>query len=402
MSHLASEQDKALPVRPLGVYVHVPFCASTCDFCAFYQTKPTAGSVDRFLAGIETEAGLVRWDRPVSTVFWGGGTPGLLAPRDLARLAEIVQGRCGGAPQEWTVELAPASVTAERLTVLKAIGVTRISMGVQSFQPALLDGLGRQHTLEQIYRAYDRVRTTGFSSVNLDLMFALPGQTEAEWTADVKEAVRLAPDHLSTYCLTFEEDTALWVKLSQGRVKLDPENEARLYESTWAQLAAAGYAQYEVSNFARPGHLCRHNFNTWHMNEWVGLGPSAASQHDGWRGGNVADLEKWLAHVAQGERVTEDRVAVTTALLAEDALIFGLRMNAGVDVSRWRARCPEAPWPVVEALLERCESEGLAVRDRAWIRLTDRGRLLADSVGAELMEAFQTPIPHDTPAAIAS
>jgi oxygen-independent coproporphyrinogen-3 oxidase len=225
-------------------------------------------------------------------------------------------------------------------------------------------------------------------------MFALPGQTETEWAADVREAVARAPDHLSTYCLTFEEDTKLWVKLSQGRVKLDLEREAHLYEQTWAQLAAAGYAQYEVSNFARPGHACRHNLNTWGMNEWVGLGPSAASQHGGWRGGNIADLDQWLARVDRGERVTEDRVEVTPALLAEDALIFGLRMNAGVDVARWRVRCPEAPWVAVEDLLARLVAEELAVRSGTVVRLTDRGRLLADSVGAEMMEAFcVTPVP---------
>jgi oxygen-independent coproporphyrinogen-3 oxidase len=393
MSHFASEQDKAAAARPLGLYVHVPFCASTCDFCAFYQVQPTAGAIRQFLAGVAEEAGLVPWSRRVTTVFWGGGTPGLLAPRDLARLGEIVRAHCGGAPEEWTVELAPGSVTVERLAALRAAGITRVSLGVQSFQPALLEALGRQHKREQIYRAYERVRAAGFSSVNLDLMFALPGQTAAEWAADVREAVRLAPDHLSTYCLTFEEDTALWVKLSQGRVKLDPEHEARLYEATWAQLGDAGFAQYEVSNFARPGHACRHNLNTWQMHEWVGLGPSAASQHGGWRGANVADLGQWLAHLARGARVTEDRVAVTAALLAEDALIFGLRMNEGVDVAAWRARCPEAPWPAVELLLARCVAEGLAVREGPRVRLTNRGRLLADSVGAELMEAFQPLIP---------
>src|ERR1035437_1854387 len=327
MSHLALEQDKAAAVPPLGMYVHVPFCASTCDFCAFYQAKPTAGAIEGFLTGIADEARQVAWPGPVTTVFWGGGTPGLLAPRDLARLAETVRAHCGGTPAGGTGGLAPASVTPQRLAVLRDAGVTRVSLGVQSFQPALLEGLGRQHTVAQIYRAYEHVRAAGFASVNLDLMFALPGQTAEEWTADVREAVRLGPDHLSTYCLTFEEDTALWVKLAQGRVKLDPENEARLYEATWAQLADAGFAQYEVSNFARPGHACRHNLNTWHMHEWVGLGPSAASQHGGWRGANVADLEKWLGHLARQERVTEDRVAVTPALLAEDALIFGLRMN---------------------------------------------------------------------------
>jgi oxygen-independent coproporphyrinogen-3 oxidase len=388
MIHLATEQDKAATAAPLGLYVHVPFCASTCDFCAFYQTVPTAGAVESFLDGIGREAGLVGWPRPVTTVFWGGGTPGLLAPADLGRLADTIRGHCGGAPAEWTVELAPASVTPQRLAVLREAGVTRISMGAQSFQPALLEALGRRHTVAQIHRAYERIRAAGFASVNLDLMFALPGQTEAEWVADIAEAVRLAPDHLSTYCLTFEEDTALWVKLSQGRVKLDPEHEARLYETTWAQLAAAGFAQYEVANFARPGHACRHNLNTWRMHEWVGLGPSAASQHGGWRGANVADLDRWLNHLGRGERVTEDRVALTPALLAEDALIFGLRMNAGVDVSMWRERCPDAPWWAVEALLDRLASEGLAVREGAQVRLTNRGRLLADSVGAEVMDAF--------------
>lgn len=388
MSHVATEQAKAETTSPVGVYVHVPFCASTCDFCAFYQTKPTAQRVKGFLEGVAREAGRVQWTQPVSTVFWGGGTPGLLSPGDITRLADIVRERCAGTPEEWTVEMAPASVTNERLAALKGAGVTRISMGVQSFQPALLDGLGRQHTKEQVYRAYDRVQSAGFASVNLDLMFALPGQTADEWAADVREAVALQPDHLSTYCLTFEEDTALWVKLSQGRVKLDPEHEARLYESTWAQLAEAGYAQYEVSNFARPGHQCRHNVNTWHMNEWIGLGPSAASQHAGWRGANVADLDKWAALVEQGERMTEDRVELTPALLAEDALIFGLRMNAGVDLARWQRRCPDAPWSAVEATLADLVENGLAVRTGARVQLTDRGRLLADSVGTEIMTAF--------------
>lgn len=388
MSHSATEQAKAETAAPLGVYVHVPFCASTCDFCAFYQTKPTAHGVKSFLGDVAREMELVTWSRPVTTVFWGGGTPGLLSPADLSRLAAIVSERTGGTPKEWSVEMAPASVTKERLAALRDAGVTRISMGVQSFQPALLEGLGRQHTTEQIYRAYERVQAAGFQSVNLDLMFALPGQTEDGWAADVREAVRLAPDHISTYCLTFEEDTALWVKLSQGRVKLDPEHEAKLYEATWAQLAAAGYDQYEVSNFARRGHVCQHNLNTWRMHEWVGFGPSAASQHGGWRGANIADLEQWHLTLDRGERATEDRVKLSEALLAEDALIFGLRMNEGVNVTAWRNRCPEAPWTAVGDLLDRLVNDGLAQRRGDIVQLTDRGRLLADSVGAEVMEAF--------------
>lgn len=391
MSDFVSAQAKAAPADPLGLYVHVPFCASTCDFCAFYQVKPTADGVGRFLQGMQMEADLVSWTRPVTTMFWGGGTPGLLPPKDLRRLGEMMLARCGGRPAEWTVEMAPVCVTEARLAVLQELGVTRISMGAQSFQPALLDALGRLHTKEQILRAYDRVRAAGFANVNLDLMFALPGQTEAEWEADVQAAVALAPDHLSTYCLTFEEDTALWVKLSQGRVKLDPEHEAKLYESTWQQLAAAGYHQYEVANFARPGHACRHNLNTWHMHEWIGLGPSAASQHAGWRGANVSDLDRWLDHLAAGRRVTEDRLVLSPRQLAEDALIFGLRMNAGVDLAHWRARAPDAPWSEIEALAAKLAADGLALREGRQLRLTMRGRLLADAVGLEIMAAFAEP-----------
>jgi oxygen-independent coproporphyrinogen III oxidase len=316
----------------------------------------------------------------------------LLAPRHLSQLGEIIRARCGGKPDEWTVEMAPASVTNERLAVLKDAGVTRISMGVQSFQPELLDALGRQHTREQIFTAYDRVRAANFRSVNLDLMFALPGQSAPEWAGDVREAVSLGPDHISTYCLTFEEDTKLWIKLSQGRVKLDSELEAAMYEATWSQLADLGYAQYEISNFARPGHACLHNVNTWRMHEWVGLGPSAASQHSGWRGANVADLDRWSVLLEQGIRLTEDRVALTSALLAEDALIFGLRMNAGVDLAHWRERAPHAPWPAVEDTLSTLVAGGLLRRDADVVRLTKRGRLVADSVGAEIMGAFEAMV----------
>jgi oxygen-independent coproporphyrinogen-3 oxidase len=392
MSGRPPEQDKAETRPSLGLYVHVPFCASTCDFCAFYQTQPTAALVHEFLDDVARECDLVVWDAPVTTVFWGGGTPGLLAPRDLSRLAAIVRGRFGRTPREWTVELAPAFVTEARLAALREAGVTRVSMGVQSFQPALLEALGRKHTVAQVHRAYERLRAAGFASVNLDLMFALPGQTADEWSDDVRAAMALAPDHISTYCLTFEEDTALWVKLSQGRVKLDPEHEARLYEMTWSQLAAEGYAQYEVSNFARPGHECLHNLNTWRMHEWIGLGPSAASQHRGWRGTNVADLAKWSAGVAAGQRATQDRVAVTPALRAEDALIFGLRMNAGVGLGELRRYAPEAPWPVVDDTLKTLEAGGFLRRAGDCVRLTDRGRLVADSVGTEIMAAFEPKV----------
>jgi oxygen-independent coproporphyrinogen-3 oxidase len=230
-------------------------------------------------------------------------------------------------------------------------------------------------------------------------MFALPGQTEAEWQQDLETAIGLGPEHLSTYCLTFEEDTALWVKLAKGAVKLDVEREARFYLAAWERLAGAGLEQYEVSNFARAGRACRHNLNTWRMHEWIGLGPSAASQHGGWRGANVADLERWREEVGRGERLTENRVQLSPELLAEDALIFGLRLNEGVDLAAWRGRCPGAPWDEIDALFGRLAAEGLARRDGPRVRLTDRGRLVADAVGAELVGRVATSPAAAIPAA---
>jgi len=388
MSEIKKVQNSALGPKALGVYVHVPFCAKTCDYCAFYQVSPTAPMVRQYIEGVARETALIEWLRPVDTVFWGGGTPGLLAPVDLRKLGETVKARFGGVPTEWSVELAPSSVTEARLAVLRELGVDRISMGAQSFQPALLAALGRPHTREQILRAYERIRAAGFANVNIDLMFALPGQDDAAWLGDVREAVALAPDHISTYCLTFEEDTALWVKLSEGKVKLDPEHEAQLYEKTWAQLDAAGYAQYEISNFARPGHACVHNLNTWRMHEWIGLGPSAASQHAGWRGTNIDNLETWHERLGRGERATEDLTALTPELLLEDSLVFGLRMNEGVDLAGLRLSHPHAPWTAVDQLAGRLAAEGLATLREHRLALTLRGRLIADAIGTEVMSVM--------------
>lgn len=394
MPSLHPAQAKAEPGPDLGLYVHVPFCATTCDFCAFYQTVPRGDAVPRYLAGVAAEAALAARDlggagAPVSTAFWGGGTPGLLLPAQLSALGSAMLELCAGAPAEWTVEMAPATVTADRLRVLREMGVTRISMGVQSFQPALLEALGRQHTLNQIHRAYDLIRSAGFPSLNLDLMFALPGQSEEQWRTDLEAAVALAPDHLSTYCLTFEEDTALWVKLSQGKVKLDPDKEAAFYTRTWEWLDAAGYAQYEVSNFARPGHRCRHNLNTWRMQEWIGLGPSGASQHGGWRGSNPPDLAQWHADLEAGRRATADRVQLTPLLLATDSLIFGLRMNAGVLLPDLQRRFPGVAWSRLFDYLPKLLLEGLLEHSaEGRIRLTPRGRLVADAVGAELLDVM--------------
>ncbi len=372
--------------RPLGIYVHVPFCSSTCDFCAFYQETPARGDFDRYLDGVERELELAAIDEPVATVFWGGGTPGLLPPSALRRLGELLRARLPSPPAEWTVEMTPSSVKEEKLAALREIGVTRISLGAQSFQPRLLEALGRLHPRERIFEAVDKIRRAGFASLNLDLIFSIPGQSLDEWRADLDEATALGPDHLSTYCLTFEEDTALYVKLSQGRVSMDMEKEVSFLREAECRLAAAGYRQYEISNYARPGAECAHNLNTWGMHRWIGIGPAAASQDRGWRGANPAGLDLWLDKLAAGERAGEDRVLLTPDLLAADSLVFGLRMNAGVEVGRVAARFGVLFPDDLERRLREWEGDDLLERDGDRIKLTAGGRLVADRLGAELLE----------------
>lgn len=369
-----------------GVYFHVPFCASTCDFCAFYQEQPKRGDIDRYLEAMEAELSLVPPGR-VETAFWGGGTPGLLPAEDLFVLGRALT-RAAGRPQEWSVELAPSSVRADKLAALKEAGVTRVSLGVQSFDEATLDTLGRRHSPKQVMEAWKLVEAAGFSSRNLDLIFAIPGQDEKRWLEDLRRVVDLAPDHISTYCLTFEEDTAMYVKMSQGKVKIDKDLEANLYRKTWEHLEAQGYAQYEISNFAKPGHTCRHNLITWEMGDWVGYGPSASSQWKGQRWTNPANLEGWMQGIEAGQPVREQTKVLTPADLLCDALVFGLRLNAGVDPFALAERFATPLPGRVRTLFADLVEEGLMELVEAHFRLTGEGRMRADAVGVAVLAKF--------------
>lgn len=381
-------------VGSLSLYLHVPFCATTCDFCAFYQEAPQRAQIDRYLDTLEKEMQAVDALESIGTVFFGGGTPGLLMARDFERIFTALKKHFQFDPSEISVELAPSTVRGDKAKVLRDLGVTRISMGVQSFDSTTLEALGRQQSPKLVYEAYDSLRAAGFENINLDLMFAYPGQTPAVWEADMKEAVRLDSEHISTYCLTFEEDTALWVKLNEGKLRRDIGAEVDLYRLTWDFLPAHGYAQYEVSNFAKPGHTCQHNISTWRMGQWIGLGPSAASQYVNWRWANPADLETW--HQAIDQRAKEssgftdhavDVVELSPELLATDAVIFGLRMNEGVDLGEIGQRWPETQQTLsdIAELLSGFVSEGLLIKTGNHFCCTDEGRLRVDAIGAELI-----------------
>lgn len=368
-----------------GIYIHVPFCASTCDFCAFYQQKPHRGDLERYLEGLRRDFDLRLPRGVVETVFMGGGTPGLLPAGDLEFIGRELLGRIGRRPEEWTVEMAPSTVKLDKLRVLKEMGVSRISMGVQSFNEERLKSLGRLHSPKQVYKAYDCIREAGFENVNLDMMFAIPGQDLEGLEEDLVEVIRLGPEHISTYCLTFEEDTALYVKLSQGKVKIDEERERAMYLRTWELLGEHGYGQYEISNFARRGYECLHNINTWKMKEWLGFGPSAASQYGMERYANPFSQKEWLEGVEAGIPKRVEEVVLSEGMLAEDSLIFGLRMNEGVDVEEWKVSYPNVRFEKYASVFDRLVGDGLCEYLGSRVRLTTEGRLVADGVAELLM-----------------
>ena len=372
----------------LGIYIHVPFCSSTCDFCAFYQERPSKKKIESYFIGIEREMNDANLTRSIDTVFIGGGTPGILKPDELVRLCELIKGLGLQKGAEWTIELAPNEVTLEKLSVLKECGVNRISLGVQTFDPKLMDALGRRHGPEKVFHAYDLIRETGFKSVNLDLIFGIPHQTLEEWEADMEKAVELKPNHLSTYCLTFEEDTALYHRLAKGELSIDPEREATFYEHAWEFLPSRGYLQYEVSNYALDGFACVHNLNTWKMNEWVGFGPSACSQYQKKRWKNPSNLEIWESGVTNGFSLNdyEDFSELTDESVAEDAILFGLRMNQGINLREIAERFQLTEQYIYNLVnfFENLEKEGLAVQNQNWISLTQEGRIRTDAISAEI------------------
>jgi oxygen-independent coproporphyrinogen-3 oxidase len=374
---------------PLGLYLHVPFCSSTCDFCAFYQEKPSKKGREGYFQALEAELSSLSDPRLIRTVFVGGGTPGLLNVKEMKRLGGLVRKAGLASEYEWTVEIAPAEISFAKLESLAEMGVNRISLGVQTFDDSLMDALGRNHSPDKACRAYDMIREIGFDSVNLDLIFGIPGQSLAQWEDDLKKAVSLSPDHLSTYCLTFEEDTALFVKLSKGQVSRDPEREASFYERAWEFLPAQGFGQYEISNYSLPAKQCLHNLNTWRMHDWIGCGPSACSQFQGLRRRNFSNLEQWSSTWLEDRPMEyEECEALSSLDLARDAILFGLRMNEGIcltEIARSFGLETIEFQPVL-AFLNRLEREGLGHWQTDWFSLTPKGRILADAIALEIPE----------------
>jgi oxygen-independent coproporphyrinogen-3 oxidase len=353
------------PSADFGVYVHIPFCQHRCDYCAFATWTDRHGLMGDYAAACRREiAEMAEADGPpASSVFFGGGTPSLLPPTLLVSILEAI-GRSPDA--EITVECNPETVTSALLEAYQEAGVNRLSFGVQSLAPHVLEALGRHHDPAAVVRAVGAARQAGFDSLNLDLIYGATGESLADWAATLDAALALEPDHLSAYALTVEAGTPLARRRDRWP---DDDDQADKYLLADARLQATGFEWYEISNWSRPGRQCRHNRLYWAQGDYRGIGCAAHSHHAGRRWWNVRTPERYIHLVAQGRSAVAGEEVLDDATRASEAALLGLRTRDGVPAG---------------ALAADAALDGLVVRHGDRAVLTPRGRLLANEVAARL------------------
>ena len=369
-----------------GLYVHVPFCFHKCHYCDFYSFVDREGRTGEYLAQVAADVGwtLDRVEGEIETVFVGGGTPTLLSADELRAFTAEIRRFPLARDVEWTVEANPETIDAEKARVLAAAGVNRVSIGAQSFDPKHLKTLERWHDPANVARAAGYLRDAGIANFNLDLIFGIPGQTLAEWRADLARALEIGPEHLSCYGLTYEPNTAMTKRLERGEFEpCDDGVEAEMYEVTRDTLAAAGFAQYEVSNYARAGRECRHNLVYWRNEPWWAIGPSASGYIGGHRYKVVPRLGDWLARGAEASAPVVDHEAPDEARNTSEALMLGLRLSEGISTALER-RAVELE-PARAAVLTGALADGLLERVGDRLRFTRRGMMLANETLSKLV-----------------
>lgn len=370
----------------LGVYVHVPFCSAICHYCNFNRGLMDAALKAAYVDALVTHIRREAEPTEVDTIYFGGGTPSLLEPHEIARVIEACSASFRVAPgTEVTMEANPETVDAARLAGFRAAGVNRVSFGVQSFLDEELRRLGRLHDAARARAAMAEARTAGFDNVSLDLMMWLPGQTVAQWLQSVEALIDTAPDHASLYLLELYPNAPLQELMAREQWSRSPDDDAAdMYEAAMARLAAAGLGQYEISNVARPGCESRHNLKYWHDTGWLAFGCGAHGSRSGRRWRHVADTRTYVERVQAGaDPVAEARRLDPEAQLGE-ALFMGLRLTEGVSLDAFRVRFGHDVWTRYGEALAPAVEAGLLVREFGRIRLTPRGMLLAN----EVMQVF--------------
>ncbi len=387
----------------LSLYVHIPFCRSKCAYCDFNSYAGQEELIPAYVEALLREA--AAWSgagRTIETLYLGGGTPSLLPLPEMERLIDGLRRRFAVAAEaEVSLEANPESVDLPYLRGLCDLGVNRLSLGVQSFDDEELRFLGRIHTAAEAEAAYGTTRQAGFENVSLDLIFGLPGQRLRRWRRSLEKALALAPEHLSLYALTVEEGTPLARSVAEGEVpEPDPDTQAETYSWSEERMTAAGYEHYEISNWAQPGRRCRHNVTYWRNRPYLGLGAGAHSYLAGWRFANTSLPGRYVELVGEtrpsdghGAVTDPSRMPQVTSLerLDEqtemaDTLILGLRLTDGVALEAFRERFGVELDERYSQEIADLTALGLLETGEGHLRLTERGRLLAN-------EAFQRFLP---------
>lgn len=362
----------------MHLYIHIPFCHRICPYCAFFKHTPGRTDMRGFVEAVVAEARLrLPQGYAPETIYFGGGTPSMLSPTHLQRMIDGLRSVVDfSRVQEWSFEANPATITPQKAEQWRSLGINRISLGVQSFEPRLLKLLGREHTPEQVAADMQLLRSVGMPQVNVDLMFSLPGQSLAEWEHTLQAALALQPDHVSTYNLTYEEDTAFFAHY--GAAAGDEETDVAMFEMADSLLTGAGFRHYEISNYALPGCRSLHNLACWHGEDYLALGPGAAGCWQGQRYQNAGDTTAYIAALRENTLPPATYETITPESRRTELLGLLLRTDEGLPASFLRPQDAD-----FVAMLQR---EQLAtVGQGGELLLTRAGRLVADEVALGLM-----------------
>lgn len=374
-----------------GLYIHIPFCHQRCHFCAFYLEIHQARAAEEFVSALLTEvrvygeSGVLRQD-PLDSIYFGGGTPTTLSSQQLATLLATSAQVFGLAPDaEVTIEAHPGSVSRDSLAYLREAGCTRLSLGAESMDQTELDRVGRLGSPSGTLHVMAMAREAGFTNINLDLMYGLPGQTLESWATSLRQTIELAPEHLSCYALTIEEGTHLKSSIQRGLLPVpDEELQNRMEDLAEEILGRAGYDRYEISNYCRPGCASRHNRLHWTGGHYLGVGPSAQSYIGGRRFGNVSDLTAYKAALRNGRLPVSESDQLTQAGESCERLIFGLRLVDGISLTQTGA----LSFPELSREVDNLLTDDLLERKGDLVRLTTRGRRYADTVAVSLLTSL--------------
>ncbi|MBK8423367.1 MAG: radical SAM family heme chaperone HemW [Elusimicrobia bacterium] len=360
-----------------GLYLHVPFCSVKCRFCDFAAYPGRRGEISRYLESLSKEIAQRAEENPRSldTLYVGGGTPSLLSGEEIGRLLAEVDRRFSKTPEfESSLECNPETLTVEKLEALRRAGVNRLSLGLQTTEDPLLKALGRSHDLRTFHGAYRAARDVGFGNLNIDLMYGLPGQTRTGWMDTVKRVIDLAPEHVSAYALTVQEETYF----HRSGVVPDDDLQADMYEEAADALIAAGFGHYEISNFAKPGRECRHNLRYWRNQDCLGAGVSAARYDGRTRRTNTDNLSVYLLAMEGGQTPVVEETALTEAERLGEDLMLGLRLAEGVAPSAAAAR-------LYGAALEEALAEGLLRKEGGRYFPSRKGWRLSNALFVKLL-----------------